>query len=121
MDDKKRPQTEPLGPIGLVRLIRDLGLKIPLPATRSEVIAGARRSRIADGTVLEQYPPLYAPKKLIGHLRFALRHEPVDLAVLPAVLPALDRKLLESWVREGHTSVFARRAWYLYELLTETT
>jgi hypothetical protein len=121
MDDKRTPQTDPIGPIGLVRLISDLGLKIPLPATRSEVIAGARRSRIADGIVLEQYPPVYAPKKLLGHLKFALRHEPVDLGVLHSVLTALDRKLLESWVREEHTSVFARRAWYLYELLTGTT
>ena len=34
---------------------------------------------------------------------------------------ALDRTLLETWVRTEHTGVFARRAWYLYELLTATT
>jgi hypothetical protein len=121
MDDKKTPSADRLGPIGLTRLIRDLDLKIPLPATRSEVVAGARRSRIADGLVLEQYPPLYAPKALLGHLKFALRHEPVDMGVLHAVLTALDRKLLENWVRDEHTSVFARRAWYLYELFAGAT
>jgi Fic family protein len=104
---KKTPRTAPTEPIGLVRLIRDLGLKIALPATRSEAIAGARGSRMDGG--------------LVGHLKFALRHEPVDLAVLHAVLTAVDRKLLENWVREEHTSVFARRAWYIYELLTGAT
>lgn len=121
MSDKETAQSQLRGPIGLAKLINELQLAVPLPATRSEVIAGARRTRITHGTVLEQYPPLYAPKNLIGHLKFAMRHEPVDLEVLHAVLRALDRQLLETWFREDHTSVFARRAWYLYELLTGTT
>lgn len=121
MNDKKNSPAHELGPIGLTRLIRDLGLTVPSPATRSEVIAGARRTRIADGIVVEQYPSVYAPKTLLGHLKFAMRHEPVDLAVLQAAFSALDRKPLENWIRDDHTSVFTRRAWYLYELLTTTT
>jgi len=119
--DKEFQQVDPLGPIGLIRLINELRLALPLPATRSEVIAGVRRTRIAEGVIFEQYPALYAPKSLVGHLKFAMRHEPVDLAVLHAVFSALDRTLLETWVRTEHTGVFARRAWYLYELLTATT
>jgi hypothetical protein len=42
--------------IGLCRLAEDLQLQIPLPATRSEIIAGARRTIAADGRILEQYP-----------------------------------------------------------------
>ena len=70
MEGKKIPPAERLGPIGLTHLIHDLDQKIPPTATRSEASAGARRSRIADGLVLEQYPPLYAPKALLGHLKF---------------------------------------------------
>jgi hypothetical protein len=121
MSDKESQPIQPLGPTGLLRLINELGLAVPLPAMRSEVIAGARRTRIADGVVFEQYPVLYAPKSLVGHLKFAMRHEPVDLAVLHAVFSTLDRQLLENWVRKEHTGVFARRAWYLYELLTGRT
>lgn len=108
-------------PIGLIRLVRELGLSVPLPAVRSEVVAGARRTRIVDGTIIEQYPPVYLPKNLIGHLKFAMRHEPLDLAVLHAALKILGHRLLEDWVRQEHTSVFARRAWYLFELLTGRT
>jgi hypothetical protein len=122
MNDKEFTPSERLGDVGLMRLIRELNLAPPLPDTRSEVIAGARRTRIADdGIIFERYPPLYAPKTLLGHLKFAMRHEPVDLGVLQAVCSAVDRKLLEDWVRKEHTGIFARRAWYLYELLTETT
>ena len=47
-----------------------------------------------------------------------MRHEPVDLGVLHAVFRVLDPSLLEAWVRAERTGGFARRAWYLYELLT---
>ncbi|MGI8785645.1 MAG: Fic family protein [Acidobacteriota bacterium] len=121
MDDKKSAQNNPLGQIGLVRLVQDLGLSVPLPAVRSEIVAGARQTRIADGVVYERYPRSYAPDGIIGNLKFAMRYEAVDLGVLFAVLQALDPKVLEQWVREEHTGVFARRAWYLYELLTGQT
>ncbi len=121
MKDKEFPPSERLGPVGLMRVVNELGLAVPPPATRSEVLAGARRTRIADGIIFEQYPPIYAPKTLLGHLKFAMRHEAIDLAVLHAVFSALDRRLLESWIRKEQTGLFARRAWYLYELLTGTT
>jgi hypothetical protein len=62
--------------VGLYRLAEDLQLQIPLPATRSEIVAGARKTIAADGKVLEQYPKNYTPKGLVGNLRFALRYVP---------------------------------------------
>ena len=53
MTDDNSPLQLPMT-IGLCRLAEDLQLQIPLPATRSEVIAGARRTVIGDGKVLEQ-------------------------------------------------------------------
>lgn len=104
--------------IGLYRLIEELGLKVVLPAIRSEAIRGARKTRITDGSVLEQYPLAYAPKDLFGHLRFAMRYEPIDLNVLAALFEKIDRKALEDWVNEEPVGRYTRRAWYLYEFLT---
>jgi len=107
--------------IGLCRLIEEFQLEVPLPATRSEIVRGARKTIAADGKILEQYPRNYAPKGQFGDLRFALRYEPVALDVYLAIFQTLDTRQLEEWVRSEPTSIFVRRAWYLYELLMEKT
>jgi hypothetical protein len=105
--------------VGLWRLIEELQLKVALPATRSEIVAGARKTIVSDGRILEQYPRNYAPKGQFGDLRFALRYEPVALDVYLAIFQTLDARQLEDWIRSEPTSIFSRRAWYLYELLME--
>ncbi|MGI8990896.1 MAG: Fic family protein [Bryobacteraceae bacterium] len=107
--------------IGLVGLIRELGLNVPWPAVRSESIVGTRRTYIADGIAQEQYPRSHAPKNLIGNLKFAMRHEPLDLEVLHAAFKAIGARPVQRWLREEPTSIFARRCWYLYEKLTGKT
>jgi hypothetical protein len=103
--------------IGLCLLVEDFKLQVPLPATRSQIAAGARKTIATDGKVLEQYPKNYMPKGLIGNLRFALRYEPIALDVYLAIFQTLETRQLEDWIRSEPTSIFARRAWYLYELL----
>lgn len=120
MADKDSPQIL-REPIGLARLIEDLSLPVPQPAVRSEAVAGARRTKIAEGNIIENYPRSYAPQSLIGQLKFAMRYEPIHLGVLKAVFKRLDVRILEAWIREEQTGVFARRAWYLYEFLTGET
>ena len=105
--------------VGLCRLIEELQLQVPLPATRSEIVAGARKTVAADGRILEQYPRNYAPKEPFGDLRFALRYEPVALDVYLAIFQSIDTHQLEEWIRSEPTGIFTRRAWYLYELLME--
>jgi Fic family protein len=105
--------------IGLCRLIEDLELQVPQPATRSEIVAGARKTIVRDGRIVEQYPKNYAPVGLLGNLRFALRYEPVALDIYLAIFQAVEVRQLEDWVQSEPTSIFARRAWYLYELLME--
>src|SRR5208283_1438653 len=107
--------------VGLHGLIEEFSLKVPLPAVRSEVISGARRTTVANGAVLEQYPKGYLPIGVPGNLRFAMRYEPIDLATLAAVFDAFDVAEFENWIRSEPTGIFARRAWYLYELLTGKT
>src|ERR1700688_1060960 len=104
--------------IGLHKLIDTFSLPVSYPAVRSEVVRGARRTRITDGAVLEQYPPTYAPTDVFGHLRFAMRYEPIDLTVLAALFQVVERTVFEAWIKTEPVGKYARRAWYLYELLT---
>src|ERR1039458_9625597 len=117
-DSKSKSETKA---IGLYWLIEELGLAVVPPAVRSEAIRGARKTRIADGTVLEQYPLAYGPTDLFGHLRFAMRYEPIDLNVLAALFEKMDRQALEAWIKSEPVGKYARRAWYLYEFLTAET
>ena len=48
-------------------------------------------------------------------LRFALKYEPLDMAVLVPVLRALGGEAVRAWVLDEPTSAFARRAWFLQE------
>lgn len=117
-DSKSKSETKA---IGLYRLIEELGLAVVPPAVRSEAIRGARKTRIADGMILEQYPLAYGPTDLFGHLRFAMRYEPIDLNVLVAFFEKVGRDDFETWVKSEPVGKYARRAWYLYEFLTGET
>jgi Fic family protein len=109
------------GVIGLSRLVEELGLRVPAPAVRSEAIRGGRRTKISGDSILEQYPLSYAPTDLLGHIRFAMRYEPLDVGVIAAAFQKIPRPDMENWVRSEYIGKYVRRAWYLYELLTGNT
>jgi Fic/DOC family protein len=107
---------------GFTALVNQLELRVPAPAVRSDIVQGARRTRIEDDRVYEQYPPSYGREdRSLEHLRFGLRYEPIDLGVLAAFFRTVPKKEIQDWVRSEPTGKFARRAWYLYELLMDTT
>jgi len=61
----------------------------------------------------------YWPGDTFGdHLRFALRHEPLDLLVVKRVLDAVDKKTVQGFVRATPAGAPERRIWFLYELMT---
>ena len=64
--------------IGLQEIIEDLKLSVSPPATRSSIIAGARRTRVENNIVYEQYPKNYSVEGLFENLKFALRYEPMS-------------------------------------------
>lgn len=103
--------------IGLMAVIERLELQIPLPSVRSSIIAGARQTRIESGQIIERYPQGYQTSSLLDDFKFALRYEPVDLAVYKAAFRAMDTSLLKSWVEAEPTGRYSRKLWYLYELL----
>lgn len=53
-----------------------------------------------------------------AHLNFAMRYEYVDLLVLKRIFMALPPEVVADYVQSAPTSMFTRRAWYFYELLT---
>ena len=111
-----------LHPIGQAWLRSELRLAVPPPSVESYVTAGARRTKIDGSRTVEIYPRQYAPDgSLVSHIRFALRHEPVDLGVLAAALKAVEAADIERWVRAEPTGAFSRRAWFFYEMLTGRT
>jgi Fic family protein len=113
---------EQRNPIGQAWLRRELGLAVPAPAVESYVVAGARRTEVHGSRTIELYPRQYATDgTAVSHLRFALRHEPVDLGVLVATLKAIDPAVLEAWVRAESTGAYSRRAWFFYETSTGRT
>lgn len=103
-------------PIGHCWLRRELALTVPPPAVESYVVAGARRTEIQGPRTLEFYPRPYATDEtVVSNLRFALRHEPIDLGILVATFKAIDPSVLEACVRSEPTGGFSRRAWFFYE------
>ncbi len=99
-----------------------LATRLPLPATRSYIVEGARRTYQETTFSEEYYPGRYATDgTLVGNLRFALRYEPADLGILYATLVALGPDALAAWVRAEPTGAYSRRAWFLYEVLSGET
>ena len=109
-------------PIGYAWLRRELELKVPRAAVESYVASGRHHAEPHGWRTLEFYPRVYDPgRSEIAHLRFALRHEPVDPGILTATLKTIKTKDLEDWIRAQPTSVFSRRAWFWYETFAGRT
>lgn len=110
------------GPLGQAWLHQELGLRTPPAATESCLVSGARRTETEGGRTLEFYPRRYATDgSAVSQLRFALRHEPLDLGVLKASFREIGPKDIETWVRAEPTGGYSRRAWFLYETLVQGT
>lgn len=104
--------------IGQLRLYEMFSLAVPKPFVRSQ--EGSTRRTIEDmASRREYFPPRYFPEDTaVGHLKFALRYETLDMGVLVALFRAIDLNELTEWIRNEPTGALARRAWFLYEALT---
>ncbi|MFB9048204.1 Fic family protein [Sphingobium indicum] len=91
----------------------------PPPQTESYLVSGARSTGVGAGRTVEFYPRSYATgDNVIANLRFALRHESLDLGVLAATFVTIDPEVVAAWVRTEPSGSYARRAWFFYEYLT---
>ncbi|WP_299809484.1 Fic family protein [uncultured Roseibium sp.] len=108
--------------VGQSALIEKYGLQVPSPSLMSVVGPGARKTTTENGVTIEKYTASYAPKDtLAGHLKFSLRYEPTDLGVLSDLFKVADHRELEDWIRSEPNGAYSRRAWFLYEWLTDKT
>ena len=106
---------------GWAMLVHSLKLQAPVrhPSFVSEQhIRGSRREEGAGTLFDKRYWP---GESFADHLTFALRHEEMDLLTLKRAFEAVPPAEVEAIVRAAPTGAVARRAWYLYEILTGRT
>lgn len=110
-------------PIGHAWLLEALDLRVPEPRTLSYVRGrGTRRTEVVGSRTYEYYPSSYALDDVpTAHLKFALRHEPVDLGVLVAAMKRIAPNDLAAWHDTEPTGKYFRKAWFLYERFTGRT
>jgi len=108
-------------PAGWAALARAFAIPAPVrrPSCVSDKhISGSQRQE-GDWVVFDKR---YWPGDTFAdHLSFALRHEEIDLLVLKRIFEAAPQAEVEAFVRTAPTGIPARRAWYLYEILTGRT
>jgi hypothetical protein len=104
---------------GQMGLIVRFGLPVPRPNVISIVGSNLRRQIVETHRSIDRYLPSYDyGESPVMDLKFALRYEPVDLAVLRLAFEHIAKGELEDWIRGEPNGVFARRAWFFYEWLT---
>lgn len=98
-------------------------LAVPAPVRRLSCISeqhirGSQRQE-GDWTVFDKR---YWPgDSFADHLTFALRHESIDLLLLKRIFDAVPKTEVGAMIQAAPSGISARRAWYLYELLTGQT
>lgn len=106
---------------GFAALVK--ALHVPGPVWRpscvsSQHVGGSQREE--GGWVV--FDKRYWPGNTFAdHLTFALRHEDLNLLILKRVFETVRKTAVQTAVRAAPTGIPARRAWYLYELLTGRT
>ena len=107
-------------PAGYLALTERYNLRF-VPNWHESFIAKTSIRRVAskNGRLRETYPPTHWPGDGLGkHLEFALKHDGMNLATLAAIFLLADRAELTEYICAKPMGKYARRIWYLFELLT---
>lgn len=81
--------------------------------------SGTHRVETASGIVRETFTSRYWPGDGVGnHLEFALKYDGVNLAILASIFAAVSPAEITAYVQSKPMGKYARRIWYLYELIT---
>ena len=108
-------------PAGYTALIERFHLRV-IPNWHESSVApggGTHRIHATGDAVRETYTSRYWPGDKLGdHLEFALKYDGTNLALLTSAFRAMDVAEFTAYVRSKPTGKYARRLWYLYELVT---
>jgi hypothetical protein len=106
---------------GWAALVRAFWIEAPVrrPSCVAEQhVRGSQRESGAWTVFDKRYWP---GDSLADHLGFALRHEDIDLLIFKRLCEAAPAEAFAQMVRAAPSGGASRRAWYLYEHLTERT
>jgi len=109
-----------LKPVGYSELVRRYSLPVLPHYSRSFVAQKGRRKTLIDPILkTEIYTREYDPGTGLGnHLTFALKFEGLNLEILSFLFQKIDKKELETFIKETPGGKYARKIWFLYEFLT---
>ncbi|MCK4601302.1 MAG: Fic family protein, partial [Phycisphaerae bacterium] len=113
-------QDSGLRPAGYAALVERFGLQV-IPNWHESFVATTAIHRLdtTSEVVRETYSCRYWPGDGLGdHLEFALKYDGTNLAILASIFHAADPGKLAAYVQSKPTGKYARRLWYLYEMLT---
>ncbi len=107
-------------PAGYAALTERFGLEVIANWHVSMIAPGStRRVNSSAGFVEEVYPAKYWPGDKAGdHLEFALKYDGTNLAILASLFRAIEVEDVLDYIRSKPIGKYARRTWFLYELLT---
>lgn len=113
-------QESRLRPAGYAALIERFGLQV-IPNWRESFVAtgGTHRIDSTGSTVRETFISRYWPGDTLGdHLEFALKYDGTNLAILACIFRAANADEFAAYAQSRPTGKYARRLWFLYEMLT---
>ena len=107
-------------PAGYGALIARFRLDVIQNWHQSLVATGnSHRVTTTAGVTEEIYPARYWPGDTLGdHLEFALKYDGTNLAILANVFQVAPPKEFQEYIASKPRGKYARRLWFLYELLT---
>ncbi|HET6248937.1 MAG TPA: Fic family protein [Tepidisphaeraceae bacterium] len=107
-------------PAGYAALVQRFKLSAMTNWHQSACITGStHREQLINGQIFEIYPPKYWPGERLGEqLEFAVKYDGTNLQILAELFAVVPEIELSTYIRSKPTGKYARRIWYLYELLT---
>ncbi len=107
-------------PAGYSALIDRFRLDV-IPNWHQSFVASGNSHRVhaTAGIIEEVYPARYWPGDALGdHLAFALKYDGTNLALLASLFREAPPNEIEAYVASKPRGKYARRVWFLYEVLT---
>ncbi len=103
---------------GYSAITQAFDLKAPLP---DSICAISHKHSNYQQESWRMFTPRYTPEAdLFSHLRFALKYEGVDLAILKALFNCIEPTQISQSIQSQATGSYSRRIWFLYEWLQQT-